>query len=343
MEMNISKLVSLAPGLLLVAIIAVIARTLASLLPLPISEVTIGVILGLTAGALMPSIPATLPGRKFAMGTLLRIGIVLLGARLALDDVLQIGFGTILAILAGIALVLLITLAGGWAIGLPPKLCLLLGVGVSICGNSAILATAPVIDARERDVSFSVGTITFFGTLAVLIYPLIGGALDISDQVFGYWTGLSVSDTAQVVAAGFAYTEPAGDLATVVKLVRNTLMGPLILAVGVAYSRLAIDRVDDRKESRSVVGSITRVVPAFVIGFLVMAVLNTFGLFSGQMSSWFSKVSQVMILMALVAVGLNTNLRDVARVGLPALLLGLVAMISLSLLAITLTLAFLAT
>ncbi len=339
--MNTSKLVSLAPGLLLVAVIAVIARTLASLLPLPVSEVTIGVILGLAAGALLPAIPATLPGRKFAMATLLRIGIVLLGARLALDDVLQIGVGTILAILAGIGLVLLITMAGGWAIGLPPKLCLLLGVGVSICGNSAILATAPVIDARERDVSFSVGTITFFGTLAVLIYPLIGGALDISDEIFGYWTGLSVSDTAQVVAAGFAYSEPAGDLATVVKLVRNTLMGPLILAVGVAYSRLAIDRVDDRKESRSLIGSITRVVPAFVIGFLVMAVLNTFGLFSSQMSSWFSKVSQVLILMALVAVGLNTNLRDVARVGLPALLLGLVAMICLSLLAITLTLAFL--
>lgn len=339
--MNTSKLVSLAPGLLLVAIIAALARTLATLIPLPISEVTVGVVLGLIAGSLLPAVPATLPGRKFAMATLLRLGIVLLGARLALDDVLQIGFGTILAILAGIGLVLLITLAGGWALGLPPKLCLLLGVGVSICGNSAILATAPVVDARERDVSFAVGTITFFGTLAVLIYPLIGGMLDISDQVFGYWTGLSVSDTAQVVAAGFAYTEPAGDLATVVKLVRNTLMGPLILLVGIAYSRLAIDRVDDRKASRSVIGSITRVVPAFVIGFLLMAVLNTFGLFSDQSSSWFSQVSQVLILMALVAVGLNTNLRDVVKVGLPALLLGLAGMIALSLLAITLTTVFL--
>lgn len=336
------KIVAMVPGLVLVAVIAVIARTLASLLPLPISEVTIGVILGLIAGSLLPSIPVTLPGRKFAMASLLRIGIVLLGARLALDDVLQIGLGTILAILAGITLVLLITLAGGWAIGLPPKLCLLLGVGVSICGNSAILATAPVVDARERDVSFSVGTITFFGTLAVLIYPLIGGLFDISDQVFGYWTGLSVSDTAQVVAAGFAYSEPAGDLATVVKLVRNTLMGPLILLVGIAYSRLAIDRVDDRKASRSFIGSITRVVPAFVIGFILMAVLNTLGVFPEQVTRAFSQISQALILMALVAVGLNTNLRDVVKVGLPSLLLGLVAMISLSLLAITLTTAFLA-
>src|SRR5262249_52552891 len=125
-----------------------------------------------------------------------------------------------------------------------PRLALVIGVGTAICGNSAIIATAPVVEADERDVGFAVATITLFGTLAVFLYPLIGHAVGLSDVSFGVWSGVAVNDTSQAIASSAAYSVVARDIATVVKLVRNTLMAPMILVIAWWWSRRTIKLTD---------------------------------------------------------------------------------------------------
>lgn len=335
------RVLALFPGLVVVGVIAASARAIADTLPFSVSEVTIGILLGLLLATLVARRPSTKPGSKFSQTTLLRAGIVLLGVRLSFGDVLSIGGRTLVVILIGLVAVLCFTLGIGRVLRLPTKLCVLISVGVAICGNSAIFATAPVIDARERDVSFSVGLITFFGTLAVILYPLAGHALDVSEQLFGYWAGMAVSDTAQVVATGFAYSESSGDLATIVKLTRNTLMGPLIVVIGAMYYRSMIRQADDSATKPGRRETITKAVPLFVVGFLLMASLNSLGVIPTSVQDRIQYASQTLILMALVGVGLNTDLRDIARVGLKPFYLGLAAVLFLGGLALVLASMFL--
>ena len=174
---------------------------------------------------------------KFALQHILRLGIILLGLRLSLQDVVTTGLTSLILIVACMAVALTLAYFAGRLLKIPPRLAALIGVGTAICGNTAIVAVAPVIEAKEEDVSFAVATITFFGTLAVVLYPIIGFFLGVNDRTFGLWAGTAVNDTSQVVAAGVAFSEAARDIATVVKLTRNTLMAPLIVVIGMVYAR----------------------------------------------------------------------------------------------------------
>ena len=134
--------------------------------------------------------------------------------------------------------------------GTSARLATLIGVGTAICGNTAIIATAPVIKAEDRDVSFAVATITLFGTAAVIVFPLLGHALGMSDVLFGHWAGAAVNDTSQVTATGFSYSVEAGETATIVKLTRNTLMVPVIFFAGtwIATRQLGEAGPEDRRD-----------------------------------------------------------------------------------------------
>jgi uncharacterized integral membrane protein (TIGR00698 family) len=208
-------------------------------------------------------------------------------------------------------------------------------VGTSICGNTAIAATAPVIKAEERDLSFAVATITLFGTAAVIVYPLIGHALGMSDNLFGHWVGAAVNDTSQVTATGFSYSVEAGETAIIVKLTRNTLMVPVIFAVGAWFaSRESASMETD--ERRSVAASARKAVPPFLLGFLLLAMANSAGLIPQELADTFARLSGVFIVMALVGVGLSTKLLALRQTGLKPFLMGLavaamLAVVSLSL------------
>ena len=175
------------------------------------------------------------PGIRFAYQTLLRIAIVLLGARFAFDQVLAIGGRALVLIVTLMALALLVAHTLAHVAGVPRRLASLIGVGTAVCGNSAITAVAPVIGARDEEMSYAIATNTVFGTAAVFAYPLLGHALGLDDAFFGTWAGTAVNDTSQVVATGFAYSDAAGELATTVKLTRNALMGLVIMGMGLAY------------------------------------------------------------------------------------------------------------
>jgi len=175
----------------------------------PIEPVMLAIVLGMALSNAWALPKRLQPGIKFSVKKLLPLGIVLLGARLNFGELLRVGRdGLMLSVLetiVALALLLLLTRL----LKLPPKLGVLLGVGTAICGGTAIVATAPVIEAEEKDVVFSVATVTLLGLIAMFTLPIVGHMLDLSSKAFGVWAGLAIHQTPQVVAAGFAYS-PTG-------------------------------------------------------------------------------------------------------------------------------------
>ena len=313
---------------------ATIAYASTLILPDIFGAVTVGLFLGIIVANVRP-LPVTEAGAKAAKAWFLPLGILLLGARLSVADILSTGLGAILVLVVDIVLVLLLTLAIGRALGLSEKLSALIGVGTSICGNTAIAATAPVIKAPERDVSFAVATITLFGTAAVIVYPLIGHALGMSNNLFGHWVGAAVNDTSQVTATAFSYSVEAGETATIVKLTRNTLMVPVIFGVGMWFASRE-SREADPDERRSWLASARKAVPPFLIGFLALALLNSAGLIPDELATFLTRVSQVLIVMALVGVGLTTRISALRQTGPAPFLMGLAVAVVLAIVSLAL-------
>jgi len=306
----LAQIPAIAPGLALAVAVGLTARLIAQHLPVPISEIPMAVLLGIILGSLFRLPKTTASGIKFAGQRVLRQGIILLGARLSLGDVLGIGIGTLGLVLVSIAVALGVATLFGRAFRLPPRLALLIGVGTAICGNSAIIATAPVVEADERDVGFAVATITLFGTLAVFVYPLIGHTLGVSELSFGVWSGIAVNDTSQAIASSAAYSLVSRDVATVVKLVRNTLMAPMILVIAWWWSRRAIRLTDGAVRRKAL-----KTFPLFVLGFMLMAALRTTGLIDPTVAASIDVVAQLCILVALAGVGLNTDVMRMRAIG----------------------------
>lgn len=318
--------IAILPGLALLVALSVVARAATIVLPAMIGEVTVGLVLGLILGNVVALPAVTRQGLQFGARTLLRVGIVLLGARLSFAAVVETGVSALAVIAVGMVVAFLVTFAGSRAVGAPHRLAILIGVGTAVCGNSAIAATAPVIQAEAKHVSFAIATITVLGTAAVLLYPLVGHAFAMSDTLFGYWTGVAVNDTSQVTATGFAYSQGAGETATIVKLTRNSLMGPLIVAIGVIHAR----RSSQPATAASPRPSATTLVPPFVVGFLVLALANSLGALPTAVADAAQRASSVLILMALIGVGATTSLQTLRSVGAAPFYVGLAAAVALS-------------
>ena len=329
------------PGLALCVLTAVLARAVHQAVPsrvgAVVGEVVFAVAFGLLLGNTAKLPPLFTPGFRFSFQAVLRTAIVLLGATFSAQQVAAIGGKAVTMIVALMTIALLAAHALGRLAKVPGRLATLIGVGTAVCGNSAIAAVAPVIHARDEDVSFAIATNTLFGTLCVFFYPLIAHALGMSDAGFGTWAGAAVNDTSQVVAAGFAYSDAAGRLATAVKLTRNALMGPVIVLMGILYARAA-DRSaaagDGARAASRPAGFWVRArqsVPLFVLGFLSMAVLNSLGVFHVlsiranrdlvQDAQW---IARVLILTALAGVGFSTRLDAMRKAGLRPLYVGLI-------------------
>lgn len=325
------------PGLLLVLVVASVARFLQALIPGPvlnkaISEILIAVLIGLLVRNVFGLLKNTQAGITFSLHRLLRLGIILLGLRLSLQDVIATGLTSLILIIACITLALTLAFAAGRLFKIPVRLATLIGVGTAICGNSAIVATAPTIEAKEDEVGFAVATITLFGLVAVIFYPIIGQALHLSDHVFGLWAGTAVNDTSQVVATSAAYSQSALNIATIVKLTRNTLMAPIIVIIGLIYQRMG-------EQTKSTKLTLGKLVPWFVLGFLVMSLLRTFGVAVGVMPQsvdnpgtlgaaasalkFVDDASKFFILMALSAIGLGTNVQSLRTIGIKPFVVGL--------------------
>jgi uncharacterized integral membrane protein (TIGR00698 family) len=325
------------PGLILVLIVALAARFLQSLIPGPtlnkaISEILIAVLIGLLVRNIFGPIANTQGGITFSLHRLLRLGIILLGLRLSLQDVIATGVSSLILIVVCITLALTLAFGAGRVFRIPVRLATLIGVGTAICGNSAIVATAPTIDANEDEISFAVATITLFGLIAVIFYPIIGQTLHLSDRAFGTWAGTAVNDTSQVVATAAAYTQSALNVATIVKLTRNTLMAPIILLLGLIYQRMG-----ERTQATKM--TLGKVVPWFVLGFLALSLLRTLGVAVGGLPQnidqpgsliasaaalkFADEASKFFILTALAGIGLGTNVSSLRAIGVKPFVVGL--------------------
>lgn len=359
------------PGVGVTGVIAALAIVVGQRTPAVLSAVLLALVAGLVITNLY-AIPTSLaPGVDLAAKRILRVGVALLGARLTLGDVAAIGGPSLLVVLVTMTTAFVTVALVGRLAGIDPGLGILLGTGTAVCGNSAIVAASPIIDAEDRQVSYAVATITIFGTIALVVFPLIGRALDLSDEVFGVWAGLAINDTSQVVAAGAAYSERALEHATVVKLVRNALMGPILIGLTLWMGRrrrMARDAVTvpegfdeptdgdataaddppataatpadrDNAPTRRGAGlwAATRsAVPPFVVAFIVLAAVRSAGFIGDELADVLGTVSAIAITVAIAGVGLKTRIADLTGVGIRPLLVGLAAASSLAVVALPL-------
>lgn len=317
---------------------AAVARLAGSALQLGL-ETAIALAVGLLIGAIPDVRARLLPGASLAARYALRAGIALLGSRLTLGQLLATGAGSVAAIVltVGAALLLGMWLARRFAIG--PPLSALITVGMAICGNSAILALSPIIGARHRETAYAVSTITLFGLVGVLLLPVVGRMLGLPDAIFGVWAGLAVNDTAQVVATGYAYSAPAGDVATVVKLTRNLAILPVLLGATWLVARAERGAGSEAPPpAGSRFAMVGRAVPWFVVAFVVFAALRTAGLLDvplaagGTLADLCSVLASLLILVALAGVGMASDIRAMFGVGPRPFLLGATMWLAIGLL-----------
>ena len=303
------------PGLLLSVAIALVALGLGRELPL-IGGPVFGIVLGILVRNIVAPGGSFTPGIQFAGKQVLQWSIIALGFGLSLNQVAKTGLESLSVTLVTMTVAFLAAWLLGRALGVHDKLKILIGVGTAICGGSAIAAVTPIIKPDEHDTAFAISTIFLFNLVAVLLFPLLGHLLHLSDLGFGLWAGTAINDTSSVVAAGYSFSKEAGDYATIVKLTRATLIIPicLVLAFATAWKQ---------KKQGATDFSLRRIFPWFILWFLVASAVRTAGLVPVAIQPVLHMAAEFLIIVALTAIGLSANLRRMASTGARPILLGL--------------------
>ena len=316
------------PGLLLAAGLAAAAIGLSSVPWLQahgISALTLAIVLGIALGNTMypPLAASSADGVGFAKHWLLRAGIVLYGMRLTFQDIGQVGAGGVLID----ALVLISTFGLAWRagtrwFGIDRDTAMLIGAGSAICGAAAVMAAEPVVRARAEQATVAVSTVVVFGTLAMFLYPALyqlnleHAWLPLGEQAYGVFTGSTVHEVAQVVAAGRAVSEGAADTAVIAKMVRVMMLAPFLVALSLLLARGG--RAAQPGAARAKI-----VVPWFAFGFVAVAGINSLHLLPPAVVGAAIDVDTVLLAMAMAALGLTTHVSALRRAGARPLLLAL--------------------
>ena len=261
------------------------------------------------------------PALKFASKKILKAAIVLLGASLSIRTIMSVGQMTFFVMIFTFAM----CFGGGYFIrklfSLNWKLSNLISAGTGICGGSAVAAIAPVIDADDKDIAFAMSSTFLFDMVMIALYPLMGKALGMTDIAYGIWAGTSVNDTASVVASGYAFSEAAGDFATMVKLTRTIAIIPTVLVfawIGVRMKKKEMQATDDGKKV-----NMMKIIPWFIGGFLLLAVLNSVGCIPVAVAGSIKSTSKFLMVTALAAIGLSTSITDFKKAGLKPMFYGI--------------------
>ena len=261
------------------------------------------------------------PALKFASKKILKAAIVLLGASLSVSTIMSVGKMTFFVMIFTFAM----CFGGGYFIrklfGLNWKLSNLISAGTGICGGSAVAAIAPVIDAEDTDIAFAMSSTFLFDMVMIALYPLMGKALGMTDIAYGIWAGTSVNDTASVVASGYAFSEAAGDFATMVKLTRTIAIIPTVLVFAWIGTRMKKKQLQAENKGQKV--NLMKIIPWFIGGFLLLAVFNSVGFIPTAVSSVIKTASKFLMVTALAAIGLNTSLTDFKKAGLKPMFYGI--------------------
>ncbi|HLR91583.1 MAG TPA: YeiH family protein [Atopostipes sp.] len=342
-QIDQSKLLKweLLPGILVAFLIAIAARFLEGILPVDfIGASVIALFIGILWNAFQPINQTSLEeGVTFTSKRGLKLAIILLGASLNLATVFEVGQITLIVLV----FTLLTAFGGGYllgkALGLDWRLSGLIASGTAICGGSAIAAVSPIVDAEDHQISYAMSYTFIFDMFMIILFPLIGTLLNMSDMAFGLWAGTAVNDTSSVLAAGYAFSEAAGDFATMVKLTRTLFIIPTVILFSLIQIRKTRANAASTNNGQSEMNmDLKSVFPWFILGFLAMTLLNSIGLIPVELSSLAKDISKFLMVVALAAVGLKTDLGKMKQTGARPLIQGIV--ISSLVVVVSLTVVF---
>ncbi|EMA39340.1 hypothetical protein C448_14814 [Halococcus morrhuae DSM 1307] len=317
---------SVLPGIGVLVVIGLAARALATVIPT--SHLILAIVIGLVVGNLY-GVPDWASAGVGTNKLWLEGGIVLMGASVALDRVVDAG-PTILVLVIATVMTTILTveaLARG-AFGIREQIGSLLAAGSSICGVSAVVATAGSIEADEDQIAYAAATVLLFDAVTLLAYPALGHLFGLTDKVFGIWAGLTMFSTGPVTAAGFAFSQAAGQWALLVKLTRNALIGLAAIAYALYYIRRSGGEREDAVPGG--VGYLWHSFPKFVLGFLgLMLVANT-GVLGGAQLASLEHAADWLFLFAFAGLGLDIRLDELRSTGVKPVLVVLVSLICVS-------------
>lgn len=308
------------PGFGISLLIAAFARWIEASLPIHLIG---GSVIALFIGMLLNQIkkPSKLiqSGLKFTSKKVLKFSIVLLGASLSVGTILSIG-----RLSLTVMVFTLLTCFGcgyfvGKWLGLDWKLSNMISAGTGICGGSAIAAMAPVIKAEDKDIAYAMSATFLFDMAMIVLFPIMGRAMGLSDMAYGLWAGTAVNDTSSVVAAGYAFSEAAGDFATMVKLTRTLSIIPTVIIFSIISAK-----IDDSAESNVKSFKLTSLFPWFILAFIGMSVMNSLGLIPLGLSTGMKNVSKFLMVSALAAIGMNTDFQEMKQSGISPMVHGFI-------------------
>lgn len=320
------KYVSYFPGLALSLLIAFISGRIAGLLPIHlISASVIALFFGMIVNSIYKPDKVLTPGIKFTSKKVLKFAIILLGASLNINTIMHVGSMSLIVMV----FTLLTCFGGGYFVGkalnLNWKLSNLISAGTGICGGSAIASIAPVIDAEDRDIAYAMSATFIFDMAMIVLFPIMGHLMGLSDVSYGLWAGTAVNDTSSVVAAGYAFSEAAGDFAVMVKLTRTLSIIPTVMVftfINIRLKQKAISTNSIGKDGAKY--NIKSIFPWFILGFLGMAIMNSFGFIPTLVSTSLKDLSKFLMVAALAAIGLNTSFKDMKKSGLAPMIHGFI-------------------
>jgi uncharacterized integral membrane protein (TIGR00698 family) len=309
-KLDFAKL--LFPGFLISGLIALAAGFISEHYGAP--AMLMALLFGIALNFLSEEGPCS-AGIAFSARTVLRFGVALLGTRISFEMATALGWPIVALVIGGVVLTILFGMMIARLFGHGAKFAFLSAGSVAICGASAAMAISAILPRDERTeerLVFTVVGVTLLSTIAMIFYPILADLLEFDTRVSGIFLGATIHDVAQVVGAGFSISQETGDIATVVKLIRVAMLAPVILVAVVLIRRIG---ANDGNADRPAI------VPGFVVAFVILVGLNSFGLFSQTVTAFAAEVSRWALLTAIAAVGLKTSLREVAKVGLPAIAL----------------------
>ena len=292
-----------------------------------IGAAVIAMFFGIALNPIMKKYKIFGAGLKFTSKKLLKFAIIILGLSLNITAVLNVGQKTLLVMI----FTLLTCFGGGYfigkALGLNWKLSNLISAGTGICGGSAIAAIAPTIDAEDNDIAYAMSATFLFDMAMIILFPIMGRALGMTDEAFGIWAGTAVNDTSSVVATGYAFSEAAGDFATMVKLTRTLAIIPTVMTF--AFVSLRLKRKEflaQQKDGSQLKAnfSISKIFPWFILGFLAMSVVTSVFNLPSEFVSSTKDLSKFLMVCALAAIGLNTSFADMKKAGIRPMIHGFI-------------------
>lgn len=320
---SMKKVGRLIPGFACAVVIAAVSKFLEGLLPIHlIGASVIALFIGMIIHSICQPNELLRAGIRFTSKKVLKFAIILLGAGLNIKVVLSVGRMSLCVMLFTLFTCFGIGHFVGHALKINWKLSNLISAGTGICGGSAIAAIAPVIDAEDSDIAYAMSATFLFDMAMIVLFPIMGHALGLTDTAYGLWAGTAVNDTSSVVAAGYAFSEAAGDFATMVKLTRTLAIIPTVIVFALISAHLKRKETPEAGVKASF--RLTKIIPWFILGFLALAGLNSVGVVPTEVSAALKDVSKFLMITALAAVGLNTSFKDMKKSGAAPMLHGFI-------------------